>query len=101
MAFGSDYTALTLGRLDAAAAPLSKSAEPARPPRGWIKAIGDALGVTAAPAARCSAPAQAALTDFERAEIEGSVTLKTLRQVAARSNCTLVYAMVPNALLGD
>jgi hypothetical protein len=101
MAFGSDYTALTLGRLEVGAAPLSKSRAPAAAWRGWIKAIGEALGVTAAPAVRRSAAAQAALTDFERAEIEGSVTLKTLRQVAERSNCTLVYAMVPNALMGD
>jgi predicted DNA-binding mobile mystery protein A len=42
---------------------------------------------------------QSRITKLERAEIEGSVTLKTLRQAAEGLGCTLVYAFVPNPSL--
>lgn len=36
---------------------------------------------------------------MERGEIEDTLTLRTLRQAAEALNCTLVYALVPNAPL--
>ena len=101
MVYRSDSVAFARKDLDSRLAPLPKSNEGARPPRGWIEAIARALGVAKAPVAQRERPPQPAFTEFEKAQIEGSVTLKTLRQVAESTNCTLVYALVPNALLDD
>jgi predicted DNA-binding mobile mystery protein A len=42
---------------------------------------------------------QSRIPRLEKAEVEGSVTLKTLRQAAEGLGCTLVYALVPNQRL--
>jgi predicted DNA-binding mobile mystery protein A len=68
----------------------------AAPPRGWIRAIREALGMTAAQLAARLGIAQPSLTMLERNEIEGKIQLSTLKRVAEAMNCTLVYALVPN-----
>ena len=68
----------------------------ARPPRGWLRAIRDALGMPTAQLARRIHVDQSRISRLEQAEVEGSVTLKTLRQAAEGLRCTLVYALVPN-----
>lgn len=42
---------------------------------------------------------QSRITRLEQAEMEGSVTLKTLAQAAEGLGCTLVYALVPKESL--
>jgi predicted DNA-binding mobile mystery protein A len=101
MVYRIDSVAFARKDLDNRLAPFRKSNEGARPPRGWIGAIVQALGMAKAPLARRERPPQPVFTEFEKAQIEGSVTLKTLRQVAESTNCTLVYALVPNTLLED
>jgi hypothetical protein len=101
MAYGGDSATLARKDQEGRLAPLRKSNEGVLPPRSWIEAIARALGVVKAPVAQRARPPQPAFTEFEKAQIEGSVTLKTLRQVAESTNCTLVYALVPNALLDD
>ena len=44
---------------------------------------------------------QSRITKLERAEIEGSVTLRTLRQAAEGLGCTVVYSFVPTTSLED
>jgi predicted DNA-binding mobile mystery protein A len=68
----------------------------ARPPRGWIRAIRDALGMTSAQLAKRIGVSQSRIPRIEKGEIEGSLTLRTLRAVAEGLDCTLVYALVPN-----
>ena len=68
----------------------------ARPPRGWVRAVRDALGMTAAQLGRRLNVDQSRISKLERAEIEDAVTLKTLRLAAEGLGCTLVYAFVPN-----
>jgi len=41
------------------------------------------------------------VTRIEKDETEEAVTLKTLRRIAERLNCTLVYALVSNEPLDD
>ena len=71
------------------------------PPRGWIRAIRDALGMTAADLGRRMGVSQAAVAQFEKAEKDGSITLKSLRSAAEALDCTLVYALVPRLPLED
>jgi len=70
-----------------------------RPPRGWVRAIRDALGMTAAQLAERLGVDQSRVTRLEKAEIEDAVTLRSLRQAAEAMNCTLVYAFVPDPSL--
>ena len=71
------------------------------PPRGWVRAIRDALGITGIQlAARLKIRPQT-LEAIEKSEASGSIQLNTLRRAAEALNCTLVYALVPNAPLED
>ena len=71
------------------------------PPRGWIRAVRDALGMTAADLGRKLGVSQAAVAQFEKSEKDGSISLKTLRSAAEALDCTLVYAFVPRKSLDD
>lgn len=73
----------------------------AAPPRGWIRAIRDALGMTATDLGKRMGVSQAAVAQFEKAEKDGSITLKSLRSAAEALDCTLVYALVPRRPLED
>ena len=69
------------------------------PPKGWIRAIRDALGMTGGQlAARIGIRAQS-VDAMEKSEVSGTVQLQTLRRAAEALDCTLVYALVPNSSL--
>jgi predicted DNA-binding mobile mystery protein A len=85
--------------LDERLTPLRDEAGLVRPPRGWVRAIRDALGMTTSQLAGRIGVDQSRITKLERAEIEGSVTLKTLRQAAEGLGCTLVYTFIPTPSL--
>ncbi len=88
----------TLARkqLDRRLAPLRKAEALARPPRGWIRAVRDALGMTTAQLAQRIGVSQPRVVRLEKAEAEDSVTLATLRQAAEAMDCTLAYVLLPN-----
>lgn len=65
------------------------------PPHGWIKAVREALGMTAAQLAHRMGVVQSRVSALEKAERTGTPSLKTLREAAEAMNCTLVYAFVP------
>jgi predicted DNA-binding mobile mystery protein A len=67
----------------------------ARPPRGWIKAIREALGMTTAQLAKRLGIAQPSAVGLEKAEASKAITLATLERAARALDCTLVYALVP------
>jgi predicted DNA-binding mobile mystery protein A len=70
------------------------------PPKGWIRAIRDALGMTGVQFARRLAIRPQSVETMERSEANDSIQLKTLRRAAQALDCTLVYALVPNTSLG-
>lgn len=67
----------------------------AMPPRGWIKAIREALGMTTRQFARRMGVSQPRAVAIEKAEPEQSITLETLERAAHALDCQLVYALVP------
>ncbi len=67
----------------------------ARPPRGWIKAIREALGMTTAQLARRLGVSQPRAVAIEKAEAGSAITLDTLERAARALDCHLVYALVP------
>lgn len=73
----------------------------ARPNQGWIRAIRQALGMTAEQLGHRMGITQATLSGLEASEINGAIRLATLRKAAEAMNCTLVYAFVPNTSLEE
>lgn len=81
-------------QLEKRLAPL-REAQFAVPPRGWMKAIREALGMTARQLAVRMGVSPSRIPVIEKAEVTGGTTIKTLREAAEAMNCTFVYAFVP------
>lgn len=72
-----------------------------RPPRGWIKAIREALGMTTAQMARHLGVSQPRISAMEKGEVRGALTLESLEKAAHALDCRLVYALVPREPLSE
>src|SRR2546427_8701911 len=82
----------------AAVRPLAKSP---RPPKGWLRAIRDALGMTTAQFARRLGVSQPRIVELEQSEVSGTVALNTLQRAAEALGCRLVYVLVPEKPLAE
>jgi len=88
-------------QLDASLQRFSPLLDVTVPPKGWIRAIRDALGMTAKQLANCLGVAQQAVARIEKEELAGSVTIKTMRRIAERLDCVFVYGFVPRTSLEE
>ena len=71
------------------------------PPKGWIRAIRDALGMSGAQLGRRMGVKAQSIADIEKSEASGTVQLRTLRRVAEALDCIVVYALIPKSSLED
>lgn len=71
------------------------------PPKGWIRAIRDALGMSGAQLGRRMGVKAQSVADIEKSEASGTIQLKTLRRVAEALDCSVVYALIPKSSLED
>jgi predicted DNA-binding mobile mystery protein A len=69
------------------------------PPKGWVRAIRDALGMAGVQFAKRLKIRPQSVEALEKSEANESIQLKTLRRAAEALDCTLVYALVPNTSL--
>ena len=69
------------------------------PPKGWLRAVRDALGMTGVQLAARLGVSPQSVDTLEKSEATGTVQLNTLRRAAEALDCTLVYALVPNLSL--
>src|SRR5580700_6858610 len=67
----------------------------ARPPKGWIRAIREALGMSGAALAGQLGVTAGAVTRLEQSEAADRIQLDTLRRTADALGCDLVYLLVP------
>ncbi|WP_127347701.1 helix-turn-helix domain-containing protein [Pseudidiomarina mangrovi] len=65
------------------------------PPLGWLATVRKALGISGQVAMKRANISKAELYRIEKAEREGSLTLKTLRSIAHALGCELHYAVLP------
>jgi predicted DNA-binding mobile mystery protein A len=93
--------ALARKHLDKALIPFREALNQPRPPKGWVRAIRDALGMTSRQLAARMGLSQSTITGLEQGEEAETVTLKTLRQAAEALDCQLVYALVPKTTLDE
>jgi transcriptional regulator with XRE-family HTH domain len=68
-----------------------------RPERGWIRAMRQSAGISAGELGRILGVSRQLPLQFEKAEADDSITLKSLRMVANALGCDLVYALAPRA----
>lgn len=68
----------------------------AMPPTGWIKAIRSALGMSQQQLGNKLSITKQSVQEIEQREKEGSITLKSLKEVARAMDMQLVYGFVPN-----
>ncbi len=73
-----------------------KQAMPLIPRTGWIRTLRKTLGLTVAQLAKRLGVVSSRVVKIESAELDGAVTVQTLRTVAEKMDCRLVYAFVPN-----
>jgi len=72
-----------------------------RPPRGWVRAIRDALGMSSPELAARMGVAQSTVIDLERTETAGTIKLATLERAAGALGCDVVYFLVPRTTLEE
>ena len=88
-------------RLDDRLRPLKPEERFRTPPKGWVRAIRDALAMSGVQFAKRLGVRPQYVEKLEKSEASGSIQLKTLRHAAEALDCTLVYALVPNTSLEE
>ncbi len=96
-----NFSELKLRQLDATLARWRAAELPARPPSGWLKAIREALGMTATQLARRLSVVTSTVTRLETSEADDNISLATLRRAAEALDCELRYVLVPRQSLAD
>ena len=76
-----------------------KTASTARPIRGWIRAIRDALGMNMRQLAYRLGCSQSRIVKIEQDELSGALTIKTLEKIADQLDCVFVYGFAPRSTL--
>lgn len=66
------------------------------PPEGWLRTLRHALGMSGPQLAKRLGVTKARVSRAEQDELTGSVTLKTMQNMAEAMNCRFVYAVVPS-----
>jgi len=66
------------------------------PPTGWIKAIRTAIGMSMQQLGKKLSVSKQAILDIEKRENSGSITIKSLKEIARALDMQLVYGFVPN-----
>lgn len=69
------------------------------PPKGWIRSIRDALGMSGVQLAKRLCVSPQTVEAMEKSEAAGKIQLNTLRRAAEAMDCALVYALVPRTSL--
>ena len=68
---------------------------PKTPPEGWLRTVRKALGMSGAQLAKRMNVTRARIAQAESAELDGGITLKSMRATAEAMGCRFVYAIVP------
>lgn len=92
-----EFRNLRLKQLDRTLEPFRAARRISRPQKGWLRAIREAVGISAGDLARTLGTSRQLPLQLEKAEAEDRITLKSLRTAANALDCDLVYALVPKA----
>lgn len=87
---------LILNQLDAKIKKLNIESIAELPSIGWIKATRMALGMSQEQLGKKLQITRQSVQELEKREKEGTITLKTLKEVAKAMDIQLVYGFIPN-----
>jgi predicted DNA-binding mobile mystery protein A len=73
----------------------------ARPSRGWVRAVREAIGMTTGQLAKRLDVHQPRVIELERGEASGNITVQSLERAAEALGCRLVYILIPEKPLTD
>ncbi len=90
---------LQLQQMDALLEAWRGSQLSARPRSGWVRAIREAMGMSAAAFARRLGMTPVGVRKLESSEASDTITLASLRKLAQALDCELRYALVPRTSL--
>lgn len=96
-----NFSELKLRQLDATLARWRATELSSRPPSGWLKAIREALGMSATQLAKRLGVVTSTVTRLETSEADDTISLATLRRAAEALDCELRYVLVPRQSLAD
>lgn len=65
------------------------------PSEGWLRTMRTSLGMSGAQLARRMGLTRDAISKFEKAELDGGITIKSMQSLAQSMNARFVYAIVP------
>jgi len=71
------------------------------PPEGWLRTVRKSLGMSGAQLAKRMGVTRARVAQAEHAELDGGLTLKSIRAMAEAMGCRFVYAIVPPGRIED
>lgn len=86
---------LTLNQIDRRLEGLRAVKDKSKVREGWIKFMRNALGMTINDLANILSLSRIRVMQAERGEIEGKVTIATLKKMAEAMDCELVYSFIP------
>ena len=86
---------LQIEQLEAKMKVFSSCGKVAAPPTGWIKAVRLSLGMSLQQMANKLSVTRQSAGDIEKREMEGSITLKALKEAANALDTDVVYGLVP------
>ncbi len=87
--------ALQIQQLDGKIQAFASLQKVAIPPSGWVKAIRSALGMTLLQLGKKMSITKQSVQSIEQREKEGTITLKSLKEVAQAMDMQLVYGFIP------
>lgn len=95
----SEKSMLIRKQLDQQIAPLKAASS--RPLKGWVRSVREALGMSGKQLAARLGVEPPRVTELEKAEVSGGLTLRSLQRAADALECDVVYALVPRTSLDE
>ena len=74
---------------------LNEARKVPRPRGGWLQLFRKSMQLSAGEVARRMKVSRHQPLQFEKAEVRGSITLRSLRSMAEAMDCDLVYGLIP------
>lgn len=86
---------LILEQVSRSLAPFQQAGKIPVPAEGWVRTIRKAINMNLNQLAHRLKKKSPTVSDYEKREKEGTITLKTLHEIAEAMNMKLVYAIIP------
>lgn len=90
-----DFPTLRRRQLDDQLLPLRSQQLPRRPDQGWIRTIREALGMSLRQLGERAGITKASVAQMEQREADGTITLNSIRKLAAAMEAELFYVVLP------